>query len=139
MCGFSGRDEWVSVRRGEIIDRVKVRSNKNKPIWYLFKEFINGMQGSKRFSRIEMIEAIYPQKVASTLRGLQTTPDQYRRYCCLVGFIEHVGIGEYRKIADIPKELTLKVLRKHAYNEEPWQEWFIPKSIRLKTIQEIYN
>jgi len=113
-------------------ERVEIRTINEKPLWHLFKDFINSLDDGHEFSRKELLEGIYVPKAAEALRQLETSVDHYRLYSCHIGFIDHIGRGRYIKRHSIPDEMTSTFLKKHAYNDAEWKDWFIPKRDKLR-------
>lgn len=120
-------------------NRVEIRSISNKELWTLFKEFINSLVNGQEFSRKELIDSMYVSTVSDAMRRFETAADHYRLYACHVGFLEHVGRGKYKKLCNMPIDLTTTDLKRFAYNEAPWQDWFIPKEQRLKALMKKYG
>lgn len=114
-------------------EMVKIRTIKNKPIWHLFKDYINSLEDDKKFSRKELMEGIYVPKAAAAMRQLETSVDHYRLYACHIGFVEHIGVGKYIKKHDIPNEMTTSELKKYAYNIDlHWKDWFIEENDKMR-------
>jgi len=126
------KPQLISVRDGCQYKRVKIRTHNKKPIWTLFKEFINSLDNGEGFKRKDLMLAIYEREAALAMIGRETTVDHYRLYSCHIGFVEHVGTGKYIKKHSIPDEMTSTLLKKYAYNESAWQDWFIPKRDKLR-------
>ena len=119
-----------------IYDRVTIRTIGNRPMWYLFKEFINSLSQGYEFSRKDLFYAIFTEESADAIRCHETAVDKYRLYCTHVGYLEHIDRALYRKRFDIPVNATSKLIQSYAYNVRHWQEWFIPKCERRKAILE---
>jgi hypothetical protein len=107
---------------------------KNKtgfPIWVKYKNFINNLQPNQKFTRKFMFRRIYGINDGSVLVARENCIDHYRRYSVLCGIITHEGLGLYKKISNIPDNLTLNEFVKVAY-DEPWKTWFVPQEERFK-------
>lgn len=130
--------KYISVKRYVqhewIYDRVTIRTIDNRPIWHLFKEFINSLDEGQQFTRKDLFHAIYIEEAANALRAFESTIDHYRVYCSNLGYIDHIGRGLYCKRIDIPINATTTLIESHAYNPNPWQDWFSPKHIRRDAI-----
>lgn len=117
-------------------DRVTVRTIDNRPMWHLFKEYVNSLKPGDFFSRKDLFRAIYfPQEAADAMRGHESTIDHYRLYCTHLGYIDRVSTGWYVKRFDIPVNATTKLVEIFAYNAHQWREWFIPKCERRKALE----
>ena len=131
--------KYIAVKRFHIewlYDRVEIKTIDNRPMWHLFKDFVNSLKQGYEFTRKDLFHAIYTEESADAMRGHESTIDHYRLYCTHLGYLEHVGRALYRKRFDIPINATSKLVEKCAYNAHNWQKWFIPKSERRKAVLE---
>lgn len=96
----------------------------NKLIYYINSKNIN-----------EIIERKKIIKILELTPTSQNTFDTYRMVLCQIGVLEVVKRGQYKKVKNIPKTLTISKARKLAYDEPHWKQWFIP----LEMYDELSN
>lgn len=118
-------------------ERISIRTINDRPLWHLFKDFINSLEKDQKFSRKDLLEHIYVPKAAEAIRSHETTVDHYRLYSCHIGYVDHVSTGQYIKKHPIPDNMTSTMLKRFAYNREEWRDWFIPKDMKIQTIKEL--
>lgn len=105
---------------------IRIRTHRNEPIWHLLKNYINNMDVNTLFNRHDLLSSVYNHEVVEGgITACQTTVDQYRRYLTLAKVLDKVGRGEYKKLKNIPENLSIHKLKKHVYGPG-WQTWFIP-------------
>jgi hypothetical protein len=103
---------------------VFINTHRGLSIWSLFKTYFNKLEINETFTRVDLLNAVYVPDTAIAIRQCQTTVDQYRRAVVLGLCMERVGWGVYKKIRNIPSDLTITKLRKHVYSKN-WKSWFI--------------
>jgi hypothetical protein len=105
---------------------IRIRTHRNEPIWHLLRSYINNLDRNALFNRHDLLSCVYTiEVVEGGITACQTTVDQYRRYLTLAKVLDRVGMGEYKKIKNIPENLSVHKLKKHVYGST-WQTWFIP-------------
>ena len=55
------------------------------------------------------------KKLGHPIRFTEPTLDVYRRYLTASGFLEHSGLGEYKKVKHIPAKLTRRNAQRMGY------------------------
>jgi len=123
--------QLASYKNGKQYNVVRIRTRNDRPIWELFKEYINSLEAGEEFKRKDLMYAVYIDEAAKAMISRETTVDHYRLYASNVGFVDHVSRGKYKKMHDFPEEMTSSILKKFAYNDVQWKDWFIPKNQRL--------
>jgi hypothetical protein len=116
-------------------ERIAITSKKKKPLWVLFKDYINSLNENQIFTRGDLFDAIYEERTSLAIRSLETSIDHYRLYACHIGFLDRVETGTYRKLHSIPDNMTVTMMKKWAYNDLTWKDWFIDDKSKLETIQ----
>jgi len=119
---YSDKGEFKSTAYGTI---------DQKTVWELTKKFINNLEVNHKFSRSNLLRAVYELDVAVTYGQRECAADAYRRALEKVGCIEFVSRGLYKKIKPIPLNLTTNKLQEAAYDSS-WKNWFIPLEERFK-------
>jgi len=106
-----------------IIDDKVVEVKKNKPgtLWDLFKHFINSKKVNEIFTRKDLLDSIYNVPMQSH----ETSVDIYRNNVTHLGFLEHVGRGKYKKLYNIPKQITTTQINNALTDRNTWKDWFI--------------
>lgn len=100
-------------------------------LWNKYKIFINTLQPNQKFTRKFMFRRIYGINDGSVLVARENSIDHYRRYSVLCGVITHEGLGLYKKVSNIPKNLSLTEFTRVAYDDS-WKTWFVPQEERFK-------
>lgn len=118
-------------------ERVEITAKKKKPLWVLFKEYINSLDENQVFTRGNLFDAIYEEKTSLAVRGLETSVDHYRCYACRIGFLDHIKTGTYRKKHSIPDNMTVTMMKNWAYNNTTWKDWFSSDVSMMETVQRI--
>jgi len=103
---------------------IEITTLGNNPIWTLLKKYINSLEIGRKFRRKNLLRSVYDMNVSEALNHSQTSIDTYRVYITRLGCIEHVKRGVYKKIMDVPEQLTSSNAKKLAY-EEKWKIWFM--------------
>jgi hypothetical protein len=106
-------------------ETVFIHTHQDLPIWTLFKNYFNKLEVNQEFTRVDLLSGIYVPDTAIAIRKCQTTVDQYRRAVALALCMERIGWGKYKKLKDIPTNLTISALKKFVYGSS-WKRWFIP-------------
>lgn len=101
-----------------------IRTHDDKPIWTLLKSYVNNLKTGEEFNRRDLLACVYVPPLVKTLRGAQTSVDQYRRWITINGFLSRSGWGIYKKLKNIPENASIHKLRKHAYDGS-WRSWYI--------------
>jgi len=116
--------------------QIFIETNKNHPLWDLFKSYINRLAIGQEFTRKDLLEAVYTKDSSISMRRQPSSVDQYRNSCKHIGFIKSVSVGKYKKLFDIPDNLTTSLLAKHVslYSKRTWREWAMPYDSRIKYI-----
>jgi len=106
---------------------IRIETIDNKSIWSLLKNYINNFNINETFTRQELLNSVYGNRVTNGLLNAKcmTTVDQYRRYITIVNCLKIVERGKYKKLKNIPPNLSIKKLQKHVYGST-WKTWFIP-------------
>lgn len=105
---------------------IRIRTHRGESIWSLFRSYINKLNDDNLFNRYDMLSSVYTHEVVEGgIIGCQTTVDQYRRYLTISMVLDRVGRGKYKKLKNIPENLSVFKLKKHVYGST-WQTWFIP-------------
>jgi hypothetical protein len=117
----------------KIVD-VKIKSPAN--LWRSFIEYFNSLKDGEEFSRQDMLRSIYDINSARALSNNVNTIDVYRRTCAKTGFVESISLGKYRKIHNLPDNITTSIINKKAkeFESKTWKEWFIPNEERVKEV-----
>ena len=106
--------------------RMEVRTINGHPIWKLFRTYFNKLDINAEFNRSDILHSVYVPDVAKEIKRYETTVDQYRRYVELAFCLEKIGWGVYKKIRNIPENLSsISHLKKRVY-DKTWRSWFIP-------------
>lgn len=95
-----------------------VTTHEGKPIWTLMKEFINKLDNGSTFTVTDMINHIYTHEIYCI-----GTPATYKNRLVVIGILECCSDGIYKKLRDIPDELTTPLLAKLS-NQKTWESWF---------------
>jgi len=95
--------------------------------WRKTVTYINSLEVGQIFTRKDLFENVYDneQNNFKRLRRFENAVDHYRKYLCILQFIERPGLGTYKKLYQIPIELTSSIAEKLAYGKD-WKDWFIP-------------
>ncbi len=104
---------------------IKINTHQGLPIWHLLKNYINKLDTNFEFNRYDLLSSVYTNEVVEGgMTACQTTADQYKRYLIISKVLESIGWGEYKKLKNIPKNLSINKLRNHVYGYN-WKSWFI--------------
>ncbi len=106
---------------------VEVKTHNDTPIWDLLKLFINSVKINKTFTRKDLLNSVYNVPMYS----YQTTVDTYRNNLTNLGFLEIAGTGIYKKLYNIPEEVTTSHIGKALKDRNTWKGWFIPLCERM--------
>jgi len=112
------RRKWISYKGKSVV----VGTHKDLPVWTLFKIFINDLKKDEIFTRKELLNFIYTVPMSS----YETSVDMYRSNVTKLGFLESVERGKYKKLFDIPINVTTTKIMKIIRSKRSWKEWFIP-------------
>ena len=96
-------------------------THQNKSIWTLFKTFINSRKKDEIFTRRDLLESVYIYHMAS----YNTAADIYRNSITHLGFLESAGRGKYKKLYNIPAEVTTTRIANALTDRNTWKDWFI--------------
>ena len=95
--------------------------------WSRTITYLNNLKPGTLFTRKDLFENVYKYDINNfkRLRRFENAVDHYRRYLCILKFIERVTIGRYKKIDQIPLMLSAALAQKICYGKD-WKDWFIP-------------
>lgn len=91
-----------------------------KEAWKTLIKYINKKEVGEIILRKELI-----QDLSESFRSYSTV-DFYREVLCRIGTLQYVSRGQYRKLRDIPKDLSSSNAREYAFMKPQWKRWFIP-------------
>jgi hypothetical protein len=120
------KKQLIAVMEDGKYKRREIKTKKETPLWYQFKEFINSLEINQRFTRGELLYAVYDEKVVPSLRGINNTADTYRSYLRKLGMVVHIKAGIYEKKMHIPSQVTLTTITKATKEVGKWKGWFMP-------------
>jgi len=122
------------------VRRLKGSGDGNVPmtLWSLTVTYINNVKINETFKRQELFNGIRNLKTRFFYQCVihEPTIDTYRMWLTSSEFIEKTeNPGVYKKLQDIPEDLTITKLRKYLYGDS-WKKWFIPREESLGTKKE---
>ena len=104
--------------------RTEIRTIDDRPIWSLMKEYINSLDVNQIITRKNLLVAVYGN-LGIYMSRYPSTVDGYTRCIKIVNCIEKFERGKYRKLKNIPIDLSISKLKKHVSGNN-WKTWFIP-------------
>jgi hypothetical protein len=95
--------------------------------WRKTVTYINSLEIGEIFTRVELFENVYREELSNfkRLRRFENAVDHYRKYLCILQFIERYSLGKYKKLEQIPLMLTSSIAERLSYGKD-WKDWFIP-------------
>ena len=123
-CGISHKKE----------QKIPIQNN-NQSLWDLFKQYINNLYDGQKFTRGELIDYIYADRIEYVVHNT-TAVDFYRYNCERICILRNLDNDCYVKDFSIPGNLNLLILRKHSarYKKDTWNDWFVPCDKRIEAI-----
>lgn len=104
-------------------------------IWTRFLEFIDSIEVGKKFARKNLLYSIYGinEKAFVFKQKSVTTVDNYRAILTKCGILEVTenSRGVYKKVMNVPKNLSYSVAVKMAYDSS-WKQWFMTFEDKVK-------
>lgn len=98
-------------------------------IWGDMKDFINRKENGEIIKRQEILEHIFPSPYRTIFnRG---SVDVYRSNLTKLGILEVIKAGVYKKLRDIPEDLSCSLLQKIAL-DKTWKQWFVPLDEKME-------
>jgi hypothetical protein len=119
-AAINGKIKQKFVNDNGKVSEIRKRKKK-KTLFDAVRAFINSKEDGYIITRTELIHVIYETKPKN---GMLTT-DLYRADLTKLGFLKTVEPGRYKKLYNIPEELTISKIREVIKNKSNWRGWFM--------------
>ncbi len=118
------KKQLISIKINNEFQLFRIHTKGDKSIWFLLKKYINNLKVNEEFTRTDLLSCVYIDEIISGMKACQTTVDQYRRYITINGFLSHIGYAKYKKLKNIPENVSIYKLKIHVYDKS-WKSWYI--------------